>query len=672
MSAVDYILVLDLLDKTSITRSVVRDLRPNFAKIQATHTGVAKTNNAILTLVVPPDGSFVRSAPILMDEFVKTDFLIEIQIKQGVNNGQVFRCEVGQPTARNDETLGEIIEIPMVAQEFVNKEHFDSGQDLFTTPQVRFINIIVDFSANAIGGPIFTFGPGQPDLPDQDALKQNWIPLAPTKTGQLLEDVITRLGEAPQLGGVLTDFYFDFESDPIVTKTINVKAEEFGKVDSGVVLDPLTLGQVGSEARNSFNLDNIIFKNLVVLKGDPNCGSLPGEHQRFQSEFLHAQDRPIFSLSTTFSIGDVTQIQFSGFPQQRFFTSKTDSNIGNTPATGAGGAVDTVNWEEDFSIDPSSPTSGAFFSPSPWTSDLGEQRKNLAGGAFAVDGDIFQGFMPDWNISRFNFDRAVPNDRFERVSVKLVDERRNTPPGLGDVFWAGKRYIVGVAGSSDGNVSSWNAELTPAQSGLSGDLRGRIAEVVVPDPSISIQNPTITNKFFIFSDKPTDDGGAPPNRRQDVVNLFADGSQAKVLVWDDTASGGSGDWIDEWRVDNDFNLTSGSPWHPVRSFSLVEGATGIPNQAIQATYLWKQRIGLPIFSNFADGNQIAPASRGAWLWITFPYPRDDGINTGNQYGKNRAFPFVDTFNLTRNHLGQIGWNRGVDSEEVQSRQSHSN
>jgi len=213
-------------------------------------------------------------------------------------------------------------------------------------------------------------------LPDQDALKQNWIPLAPTKTGQLLEDVITRLGEAPQLGGVLTDFYFDFESDPIATKTVNVKAEEFGKVDSGVVLDPLTLGQVGSEARNSFNLDNIIFKNLVVLKADPNCGSLPGEHQRFQSEFQHAQDRPIFSSSTTFNIGDVTQIQFSGFPQQRFFTSKTDGNIGNTPATGAGGAVDTVNWDEDFSIDPSSPTAGAFFSPTPWTSSLSDQRKN--------------------------------------------------------------------------------------------------------------------------------------------------------------------------------------------------------------------------------------------------------------------------------------------------------
>jgi len=667
MSAIDYILVLDLLDKTSVTRSVVRDLRPNFAKLQATHTGVAKTNNAILTLVVPPDGSFIRIAPNLMDEFVKTDFLIEIQIKQGANNGQVFRCEVGQPTARNDETLGEIIEIPMVAQEIINKEHFDSAQDLFVTPNQRFINVINDFILNAFGGPVFTFAPSQPNLPDQDALKQNWLPLAPTKTGQLLEDIITRLGEAPQLGGVLTDFYFDFESDPVVTKNVFVKAEEFGLVDSGVVLDPLTLGQVGAESRNSFNLDNIIFKNLVVLKADPNCGSLPGAHQRFQSEFQHAQDRPLFSSSTTFNIGDVTQIQFSGFPNQRFFTSKTDSNIGNTPATGRFGAVDTVNWDEDFSIDPSSPTSGAFFTPTPWTSDLTDQKKNLAGNPFTVliEGTTFEGLMPDWNISRFNFDRELPDDRFERVSVKLVDERSNGVPANVNL-WDGKRIIVGIDGSTDGDVTAWNSELTPAQSGLSGDLRGRIAEVVVLPPSVGNQQPTIASRIFIFSDKPTDDGGAGSNRRQDVVNIFNDGSGsgAKVLVWDDTATGGAGDWQTDWLVTLDSAKTTGSPWHPVRFFNLVTGATGIPNQAIQATYLWKQRAGFPIFVDPVNGTSIAPASRGAWLWISFPYPRDDGSSTGLQYGFDRVFPFVDTFNLTRNHLGQVGWNRGVDSEDL--------
>jgi len=170
MSAVDYILVADLLDKTEALRTVIRDLRPNFAKLEATHTGVAKTNNALLTLVIPPDGTYIRSAPILMDENVKFNFLIEIQIKQGANDGQVFRCELGQPTARNDETLGEIIEIPLVAMEFVAKEHYQSAQDLFTTPKERFINLINDYNKTSfgpVGGTTFNTGafPFEIDLP---------------------------------------------------------------------------------------------------------------------------------------------------------------------------------------------------------------------------------------------------------------------------------------------------------------------------------------------------------------------------------------------------------------------------------------------------------------------------------------------------------------------------
>jgi len=669
LSAVDYVLVCDLLDKTAVTRTVIRDLRPNFAKLDATHTGVAKTNNALLTLIIPPDGTFIRSAPILMDENVKFNFLIEIQLKQGANNGQVFRCELGQPTSRNDETLGEILEIPMVGMEFVAKEHYESAQDLFTTPKVRFENLINDYNQTSgapINGTLFVFGVTTSiDLPDTDVLRQNWLPLAPTRVGQLFEDVIVRLADAPSSGGVLTDFYFDFEADPIVTRNVNVKAEEFGLNSSGVVIDPITLGQVGSEARNSFNLDNIVFKNLVIIKGDPNCGSLPGEHQRFQSEFQHAQERPIFKSATTFEIGDQSQIQFSGFPQQRFFTSKTSGNIGNTPATGRFGAVDTTNWDEDFSIDPSSPTAGAFFSPTPWTSNLTEQKANLAGGPFTTtDATDFEGFMPDWNISRFDFDRTIPDDRFQRISVKMVDERSNSPP-LNITLWNGKRIIVGVDGSTDGSVTSWNSVplfddngRLPDQSGLSGDLRGRIAEAVIRDiPSFSVQ--------WRFSDKPTDDGGTPPNRRQDMINIFDESGQAKVLVWDDTATGGAGDWQTDWIVGADFAKTTGSPWHPVHEFQLVEGATGIPDQAIQATYLWKQKTGFPIFVDPVNGTGIAPASRGAWLWITFPYPRDAvGGGRGNQYGENRRFPFVDTFNMTRNHKGQVGWNRGVDSEDL--------
>lgn len=599
-----------------------------------------------------------------MTEDVKFDFLIEIQLSQGGNDGHRFRCEVGQPTARSDETLGEILEIPLVGMEYVAKESYGSAQDLFTTPKDRFDNLINDYNSNAgAPGTVFTFTGGGVDLPNLDVLKQNWLPLAPTRYGQLFEDVITRLALPPSSGGVLTDFYFDFEAEPFATRVVSVKAEEFGKNSSGVTISPLTLGQVGSEARDSFNLDNLIFKNLVILKGDPNCGSLPGQHQRFQSEFQHGQERSIFDSGTTYETGDQSKILISGFPQERYFRSKTDGNIGNTPATGRFGAVDTVNWEEDFSIDPSSPTAGAFFTPTPWTSDLTEYQANLAGTPFTVietPNTSFDGFMADWNITRFNFDRDIPNDRFSRVSVKWVDERRNTPPSDSAV-WTGKRYIVGVANSDDGDVTAWNSVALfdddgrlPDQSGTSGNRRGRIAEAVILDiPAFTVQ--------WRFSDKPTDNQASDPDREQDSVNIWEEGTQAKVLKWD---ASGIGDWENDWTVLIDHAETSGSPWHPVKELTLEEGATGIPDQAIQARYLWKQKIGLPIFSD-PTGSIIADASRGAWMFITFPNPRDDvGGGIGNEYGENRRFPFVDTFNMTRNHKGQVGWNRGEDSEDL--------
>jgi len=226
-------------------------------------------------------------------------------------------------------------------------------------------------------------------------------------------------------------------------------------------------------------------------------------------------------------------------------------------------------------------------------------------------------------------------------------------------------FIVGNPGSVDADITSWNSVALfddngklPSQSGLT-DRRGRIAEATVLDiPALTIQ--------WRFSDKPTDDGGVGADRRQDTVNLWADepNTQALVLKWDDTATAGAGDWETDWSVLIDHALSSGSPWHPVRSLTLVEGATGIPGQAIEARYLWKQRAGIPPFAD-PTGSIIADASRGAWMWVTFPNPRKDvGDGLGNKYGEDLRFPFVDTFNMTRNHKGEVGWNLGVDAEDL--------
>ncbi len=623
-------------------------MRPNFAKVDATHTGVLKTNSSILTLVIPPDGTYVTSAPFLMTETTKDEFLVEIQFIQGGNLGHKFRCEIGQPTVRDDKDLGYIIEIPMVAMEFIGKEHYDSFQDVLTPPQQRFINLVNGFNnQQGANGTKYGFLGGSPttaiDLPGSEKLKQNWLPLAPTRNGVLMEEVIDRLSQAPPLGGVLRDFYFDFIPSNSVTRQTDVFAEEFGEQDSGVVLSPLTLGQVGAESGKTFNLDNLQFKNLVLLKGDPNCGSLPTAHQVFASKQQKGQARDIYDSGTTYEEGDVVRRNFPGsFPDQRYFTSLVNGNLNNTPESNLGS-----DWFEDFTIDPSVTvtTAGqqAYFTYTPWTEDLDNYLTNLADILIPPPGYI--GMMPDWNVSRFNFDRKISDDNFERISVKLVYGRFNSPPAA-STLWQGKRFIVGQVLSTDGSIGgAW----------APGSVnRGRIAEVV-GDPSGSFT--------WAFSDLPVDSVSGGSDRIQDVTNDFSAGF---VQKWDATANGGNGDWIFDWVVN--LNADVSAPWHPVRSIIKVPGATGIPDQGLQLRYDWMLFSGgaqSPIYTS-PTGDPLNAASRGAWLSYYFPFPlvATGSGPIGHQYGQNREFPYLDAHNLTRSHLGNPGWNNGEESEDL--------
>jgi len=659
LSGVAYDLFVDLVDKTVLFPvTFVRNLKPNFGRLEATHTGVAKNSNAKLTLIIPPDGTFVRIAPILTDEFAKINFLIEIQINQGFEFGHVFRCEIGQPTIRVDENLGEVLDIPLVAIEFRIKEAYSSEHDILVPPQQHFVALVSKYNLSQQGGTSINFLGGNPaniDLPDEAALKQNWTPLAPETYGQRFEEIIDRLAEAPQVGGVLTDFYYDFEPDLIVTRQVEVFAEAFGEVDSGVVIDPLTIGSVGAEGAKDAETDNLIFKNLVVLKNSTNAGTLPTELQRFRANYTGGVALDEYLAANTFNQGDRVKVSTiaPGLPGSLnpdiFFFEAVSFVPTNTPPLS-----NPAFWKEFFTTDPTD-TVTPFFSNTPWTSNLDDWIANMAGtvlgGGTPPTG--FAGFMVDYNISRTLFDRPNSQNRFARISVKVVEGRSNTPIALG-FRYDGQRIIVGVAGSNNGNVISWNAERsanTPIgdQSSLS-NLRGRIAEFV-GDPF----------NVWVFSDEPFDDQGSP--RRQDSVNNM---QEAEILKWDDTALG---DWVPDWNLAiNPSDANFPSPFHPVQNLGLTTGATGIANQAIQATFFFKRQGIEPVFEAPSPPNGAPEnvASRGAWLSFWFPFPRIPNIHgaIGHEFGFDRSFPYLDTFNLTRTHLGSVGWNFGQESEDL--------
>ena len=203
-------------DVTPITQNLIvsGDLMPYLNNLEYTNTGVDTGNSATVQLDVPPDGTFVRRAPILVDKEAKHNYMIEIQITSDGNAGKLFRGILGEVTIHVEENGGEIITIPLLPLEFVLSESLDSKFDLFVSPKDRFNNLINGFTANqgTAGTKVTT---GTIDLPDKPKLP--WTPDALSSYHDLLVDIIEKQSLAPTTGGTLTDYYYDFEPAPAGT-----------------------------------------------------------------------------------------------------------------------------------------------------------------------------------------------------------------------------------------------------------------------------------------------------------------------------------------------------------------------------------------------------------------------------------------------------------------------
>ncbi|MEM3136736.1 MAG: hypothetical protein QXW37_08475 [Candidatus Nitrosotenuis sp.] len=655
------------------------DLNPYFMMCEFEHTSVAKVSNIVLKLAIPKDGKFVRTAPILVDQFAKDKYLVEYQITQDGNQGLLFRGEIGEPSIVNDPLLGEILSIPCEAIERNTREDFQSVRGVLKTPKRRFIQIIDSFNAMPRPDVIGYLGGNKEtavDLPDEP-LRQFWEPFGPTKTKDLLNEVITRLEQAPQAGGTLRDYYYDFVPNPTTTRYTDVFAEEFGKTSSGLVIDPLKVTPAGTEEEKRISFDNIIYKNYVIAKGHPNSGSLPLEHSIARSSFLHAVARPIWKNSVTYSKGDAVKRQFPGsFPDERFFVSLQDSNLNHTPE------LSPSWWSEDFSIDPNN--SSAFMSFNPWYQEISSiptvSRSHMVGQGNAIfnggrDADgytngttPYRGFFFDWNIERTNYDRTISQDHWQRISVKSVIKRSNIPP-LKSELYDGYRIILGTYLAPDSSIGRGAEGMYKTVNGFDAFVpanRGKILEYN-GDPDGLQGNGTHPKDTeangWILSDEPGDTGSGS-NRTQDMVN---DLDTAKTLVWDKTAGDQTrvvkGEWVDAWDIA--VNFGNSSPFHLVKSIQTVTGATGIPNSAFEATFNWIDKT-TPPFGDPIAGDEKNKNSRGLWLSFIFPYPRSqiNGKPTGAFYGKNRAWPYLDTFNLDRASDGTVGWNQGLKSAEL--------
>lgn len=769
------ILLLDqkLEAPTPITQGQVMNgnLQPWRGRLEINHTGNELQSSAILTLRIPPDGTFVRKEPILIDESAKDDYIIQIKLKQdrdkdGIyeEEGKLFRFFIGQPTLADDASTGETLKITLIAVEYHTRETLDSERLSlpFLTPKDAFIRRL--FAYNTIKGADNTqLIPSTIALPDAESLRQEWRPLAPTATHDLFRIITKSLSLPSVTGGVFRDFFFDYEAHSLSTKIVTIKAEEEGTIDRGVVLDPLLFQFVsGTEKDKEINVDLIKFKNHVVMEGNPVGGTLPTECSKFASLYDHQLLRPEWDETIQYFDGtlgtDQSEIRIfdpflsadgfnTGTGQTRFFKAiNTTGNININPTTNV---LKEAYWEEDFvtipdynkyasynkgdivvkpnsdpqpvdifyralspfgqgvpnNPDPSNPIAGAtpqpggtlywqntgqsflrgldhplinpnvltgnlragrthFFSYTPWTSDFEAMR---AGTLFGINDNTqlqnfeeigYQGVVPDWNFVRANFDRVEADNQYEQVVGKDIIKTITAQPPAKESY-TGARYLVSTTPSG---VFVGHANQIAEYAGEDFDPTGGAGAV----------------KDWRFSNFPKD-GEVICDQSRGVMLVWKNSTTSWENLWNITDVGAGGVtanlFIDIIKgvttpalgpIFGPFvsilfdplkfgSATRHSPLHICRDIKLVEGASGIPAQAFELRFDWD-------IHDETQGESKNYNSIGAWWYMSFPYPKFPTFN--RDVGSVYQNPTIDTNNLTKNHKGDLGWNKGIDSEDL--------
>ena len=671
-------LLLRIIDKTAVapkgitgTPLVDGDISPFLIRVELLHTITNRTSNVTIVLFIPPSQIFTVNAPKLMDDDAQDKYYIESQLTQGANSTRLFRLRIGQPTLEQEDSVGEVIKIPVVGIEYIAREWPTSKQDKFLDAKQRFINLITEYNGNkGADNPTINAVAANIDLLDEDdAVRLNWDSFAPRTLTEAQKEIIDRQVQPGVVGGTFKDKYVDWTASPTNTKTVDVVVKDFGGTASGITINAETLDIPATPEKKTGISDQLSRKTVVIYKFHPAGASLPMEKTRFESEFLHAILRREWDIAKVYKKDQVVKFtHVSQIPNViRFFEAVNDITGGSNPD------IDQVNWKEDFTIIPpwspdafyeegeivtrvnganlehweanndvgpsatpppdgvnwsqkftTKPTSlyEGFTPNSPWTNDLDAIKKSCLMGQNNVP-TPYVGAVPDWNIEAATYDKVDYTNDFKEVSGRDCRDQLNAPfTGVNRNLFHGSRYLVGTAPT--------------------GDFAGQ-ANRIATFNRLPIEDPD--NPRWLFSDAPTEG---------DTIMLD---DMAQVLAFQ------SGVWTVVHNIDT--NNDKSSPFHIVKDIRLVADKSGIPGQAVELRFNWKLFLDLP-----PDNDDNNRTSRGAWYYEEYPLPTRDSanFNIGALYGGGGSIfpprPFLDSINLDANRTGVVGWNRGLDSEDM--------
>ena len=313
---------ITLLDRTQLYRTPKTgtdgvpngDLKPWRVRLELVNTGEDGVDNSgVLTLRVDDKKTFIKTGPLFMEESAKKKYLIEAYITQTIGGtsvkGKVFMFQIGTPQITVDRQSGGMITIQLQEIQRRTQETLSSRELRFLTPAQALDARLLDFNRfqglddESSGNKqvrIFTKANRLPENPELE-----YVPQSPVTIKSHFDKMFKDLTESQATGGSMTDFYYDYDPDttvgsgfgglggkPLVTY---ITADAIGRVDSGCVIDPLSAEAVDSEEQQDTNTDFFKFRNHVIARGAPTSGSLPVEHAKFASNWLHSKVRPLWA-----------------------------------------------------------------------------------------------------------------------------------------------------------------------------------------------------------------------------------------------------------------------------------------------------------------------------------------------------------------------------------------
>lgn len=682
-------------NRTIYTDSVIPNTENNLAdwliRAEITNTGVSAVNTGSLKLRIDEKGTFVRASPILVDEQTKNNYLIEIQIKQDLDGdgnftdaneqGIVLRGIIGNPTIMQSGAYGEILNINITSIAYHLKEHLTSDWHLFDTPKQSFQKRID--KANLYGqvkhnGSVINL----PDTP-----KLNYKLSQPIKVHDTLANIIGLLANPQVSGGAFDDYYFEIEPSATKTNYFKITADKFGVTDSGVVIDPLSLSVEDTDEENTTLVDNIAYKNHVIMYGSQSSGSLPVARSKFASYILHGRYRDTWSSSTTYTKNHMVKHKFLAtqlnategriLPDITFYLKCIQGHSGGTVSDPLANSSLGTYWEVDFVEQaPFHTNSDAFYKAGEIVT---KEHSTTKIGFFQckTSGTYIKTYFNSATNSN------VPTGWYHMKDLAKANVASffSYTPYTSDVdIW--KQSLAGASASDKPSaIEGWALDWNMTRSNYNRHDMTNHFEPVTPkvvtgrryrSADVSTKERFDGQRFLIDSalGTPTGDFEGQANKIAEFDDDSGDWVFSDTAVLTDTvisiedakvyslASGNN--WIAKWDNTNTGDLDKPAPFHAVENVGLIAGATGVSAQAVEFKFNWLVK----------SGQEWARTSRGVWIWNSFLLPRlttsqhdIGGLWGGAGSGARPSTGTLDSNNLDYDSNGFIGWNKGLSDED---------